>query len=114
MGDDALHFFHAGTTTELRWIIESFSEAYDTVGLAGFSLGGIVVLKCLGEEGDAVKPNVVGAVSVPIDLRACSHRLSESPNRVYLDYFMCSLRECWSDRRAFCCRAASRCPAWIG
>jgi predicted alpha/beta-fold hydrolase len=55
------------------------------VFLAGFSLGGNVVLKLAGELGEAARPLIraVCAVSTPLDLEACARRLAQPGNRLY-------------------------------
>ena len=30
-GSQAPHFYHSGTTTELRWIVEQLGEWYETI-----------------------------------------------------------------------------------
>jgi predicted alpha/beta-fold hydrolase len=64
--------------------------------VAGFSLGGNVVVKYLGERGDALPAELAGgaAISVPFDLAACSRRL-DGPGRLmwlYRERFMRRLR----------------------
>ena len=64
------------------------------VGLVGFSLGGNVTLKLLGERGAAAHALVAAAVavSVPFDLAAGSDRIGSGVmGRVYTRYFMRSL-----------------------
>lgn len=50
----------------------------------GVSLGGNVLLKWLGELGDAGPPELLGAVgiSVPFDLAACARKLDPGPRRI--------------------------------
>ena len=60
-------------------------EGRGPVFLAGFSLGGNVVLKLAGELGEAARPLIraVCAVSTPLDLEACARRLAQPGNRLY-------------------------------
>jgi predicted alpha/beta-fold hydrolase len=53
--------------------------------LIGFSLGGNVLLKYLGEQGDALPVNVRAAVAVsaPVDLRQSAHALESGFSRIY-------------------------------
>jgi predicted alpha/beta-fold hydrolase len=64
------------------------------VGLVGFSLGGNITLKYLGDLGSAVDPCVDRAVafSVPCDLASSSARLESRANRLYMDRFLVGLR----------------------
>ena len=72
-------FYHSGDTGDLAFIVERLraEQPGRALGLAGFSLGGNVVAKYLGERGDAVPPEVrAGAVvSVPFDLALCARTL---------------------------------------
>ena len=64
-----------------------------SVGLVGFSLGGNVTLKWLGERGGAVDGRVVGAVgvSVPVDLGSSAATMEHWSRRVYMARFLRSL-----------------------
>lgn len=68
-------FYHSGDTADLEHVVTVLAERepHVRVGAVGVSLGGNVLLKWLGEHGDAAPPHVVGAVgiSVPYDLEAC-------------------------------------------
>jgi predicted alpha/beta-fold hydrolase len=90
--------YHSGETTDLgevvrRLVVERPSRA---VVVAGFSLGGNVVTKWLGEHGEALAPQMRGgaAISVPFDLGACQRRV-DGPGRImwiYRERFMRRLR----------------------
>ena len=85
-------FYHSGETGDLGTIIGRAAERYGTVALIGFSLGGNVTLKYLGEA--PPHPNVVAAVgvSVPIDLASCAAAIdSRAGNRIYLRRFLATL-----------------------
>jgi|SRR6185312_8127126 len=91
-------FYHSGDTGDLAFVVDKLCAARPgrALGLAGFSLGGNVVSKYLGERGDAVAPEVrAGAVvSVPFDLAACARNL-DGPDlmaRVYRQRFLRQLR----------------------
>ena len=85
-------FYHSGETGDLGAVIRFAATRYSRIALIGFSLGGNMTLKYLGEA--SPHPAVIGAVaiSVPIDLaataRALDHRWS---NRIYLRRFIKSL-----------------------
>ena len=84
--------YHSGETGDLHTVIShaAGSGALDQLALVGFSLGGNVILKYLGERGSGVLPLVKAAVtiSVPCDLTACSVSLGESRNKLYLMRFL--------------------------
>lgn len=88
--------YHAGLTDDLRAIL---SELVERDGLrqlyvAGFSLGGNVVLKLAGELGASAPPELKGviAVSPSIDLSRCADAIEARSNLLYHINFVLSLR----------------------
>ena len=78
--------YHSGATEDLRAVLEAVLAAgYAEIVLVGFSLGGNLILKYLGEDPAAVLPQVRAAVtiSVPVDLAETSRLLTLPRNRVY-------------------------------
>ncbi|MDZ4800467.1 MAG: alpha/beta fold hydrolase [Bryobacteraceae bacterium] len=90
--DQCRTMYHAGLTSDTLAIIRRIGEP---VYLAGYSLGGNVVLKLAGELGDAGREYLRGVVgvSVPIDLAACVRALAKSENRIYSWRFLRALKE---------------------
>jgi len=87
-----VRFYHSGETGDLASVIERAAGAYPRIALIGFSLGGNMTLKYLGEP--QVHPAVIAGVgiSVPVDLAASSRALDRRwANRIYLRRFMASL-----------------------
>jgi predicted alpha/beta-fold hydrolase len=92
-------FYHSGETGDLALVIERLAAERPNraLGLVGFSLGGNVVAKFLGERGDDVPPSVRAAavVSVPFDLAACARAL-DAPGFaawIYRERFLRRLRK---------------------
>jgi hypothetical protein len=79
--------YHSGLTSDLLAVVRRFPRP---VFLAGFSLGGNVVLKLAGELGKEAPGLIAGAcaVSAPIDLAACSRRMGRLDNRIYERRFL--------------------------
>lgn len=78
--------YHSGLTSDLLSVLrEMAAEGLGPVFLAGFSLGGNVVLKLAGELGEDAPALFRGvcAVSTPIDLAASCDRLAKWDNRLY-------------------------------
>lgn len=97
----ACTLYHAGLTSDLRRVIETLrTEGPGPLFLAGFSLGGNVVLKLAGELGDDAIGIVDGvcAVSTPIDLAACVREISRQRNRLYEWRFVGRLRDRYARR----------------
>ena len=92
-----LRSYHSGCSDDLQCVIEHVldDKAYDTITLVGFSLGGNICLKYLGEQGAQVSKSIVAAVvlSVPCDLRASALRVAEWSNRLYLRRFLRTMRQ---------------------
>ena len=87
-----LRLYHSGATDDLDTVVQYALGRYATVALVGFSLGGNMTLKYLGERGvDAPVARAV-AFSVPVDLAASSVALARWENAVYMRYFLRSLR----------------------
>ncbi len=89
-------FYHSGATHDLEAVLSHALRdgRYRRVGLVGFSLGGNLTMKYLGERGGDAHPALVGGVgfSVPCDL-ACGSRRSElGQNRIYMKRFLKMLR----------------------
>ena len=87
-----LRAYHSGDTGDLTAVIGHAAAGYECVALVGFSLGGNVVLKYLGEA--PAHPAVMAAVAIsaPLDLAACARKLDRQwSNRIYLRRFLTSL-----------------------
>ncbi len=87
--------YHSGATEDLHTVLDHVAAKYDEIYLIGFSLGGNLTLKYLGEQSEALSPKVKKAVvfSVPCDLAASSKQLSRVSNRLYERRFLNSLRQ---------------------
>jgi len=82
--------YHAGETDDIRYFIELLrSGGHDgPMVAAGFSLGGNVLLKYLGENGVATPLDAAVAISVPLDLHNSSESLSCGFSRMYQYYLI--------------------------
>ncbi len=85
-------FYHSGDTEDLQTVIAHVAaqRTYSEVALVGFSVGGNVVLKYLGEKGETVHPLIkkAVAVSVPCDLASSAVKIGSLENRIYLRRFL--------------------------
>lgn len=89
--------YHSGETSDLAWVVDHLRErpGLGPIGLVGISLGGNVVLKWLGERGDAAPSEVAAAVAIstPFDLAACARVLDRGFNRaVYTTSFLRTMK----------------------
>ncbi len=92
-----LRFTHSGATEDLHTVISHLTDtrAYEELALIGFSLGGNLTLKYLGDRSRELHPRIKQAVtfSVPCDLRSGSRQLASLTNQIYMRYFLRSLRQ---------------------
>jgi predicted alpha/beta-fold hydrolase len=93
--NEALRFYHSGETGDLHTVIAHMAATgqYDHIHLVGFSLGGNVTLKYVGERGADIPPILrsVVAISVPCDLKDSSLELEKRHNTIYMRRFIRSL-----------------------
>ena len=91
-----LRSYHLGETDDLDGVLRHAlaTGRYRRAYLVGFSAGGNVTLKYLGEDAARVPAEVQRAAvfSVPTDLRASSVHIGRLQNQVYLRRFLKSLR----------------------
>jgi uncharacterized protein len=88
-------FYHSGATDDLDLVVHhALAAGYTELSLMGFSLGGNLTLKYLGEQAQGIHPAVQKAVvfSVPMDLLACSRAIEKKENRLYLRRFLSTLK----------------------
>ena len=87
--------YHAGRTEDLRAVVGRMDGrlAANGIVIVGFSLGGNLLLKYLGEQGR--RAPLLGAVSVsaPIDLKTTQLRLMQRRNRRYHNYLLARMKE---------------------
>jgi len=86
--------YHSGQTSDLLAVIRQL-RGRSPIFLAGFSLGGNVVLKLAGELGESARDLIAGvaAVSTPIDLAACVRQLDRRANFIYSNRFLSRLKQ---------------------
>jgi len=93
----ALRSYHSGDTGDAAWLVEIIRDRHPgrSVGAIGFSLGGNVLLKMMGDrdDGGVGLLDAAVAMSVPYDLAAGSALMERTPmGRAYTEYFMRMLR----------------------
>lgn len=90
-----LKTYHSGKTDDVHFIIKHLIANYNykNIIIVGFSLGGNLTLKYLGEYND-IPTQVKGgiAISVPIDLTSSQAELIKLKNKIYLNEFIKSIK----------------------
>ena len=91
-----LRSYHSGATEDLHAVIAHVLNLnqYDEVALIGFSLGGNLTLKYVGERGGIMSDIITkaAAVSVPCDLESCAEKLTLQTNSLYNQRFLKRLK----------------------
>lgn len=89
----SLHSYHSGATADLQVVLDHVRD-YDSIALVGFSLGGNITLKYLGDRGADLDARITAAVafSVPCDLASSADKMSGQAQRFYMKRFLKSLR----------------------
>ncbi len=91
-----LRMYHSGATEDLEAIVSHALATHPaaSIDLIGFSLGGNLVLKYLGENPAGLSPRLHRAVvfSVPCDLACSSRTLSKPSNKIYMERFLVNMR----------------------
>lgn len=97
-GEDNNHLYsyHSGKTDDIQTIINYILNRYTfkNIILVGYSMGGNITLKYLGETSfipSEVKGGV--AISVPCDLEGSSNALAKKENSLYMQRFLRTLKK---------------------
>jgi len=89
-------FYNAGNTDDLQAVVDFLLKKgkYDTISLIGFSLGGNLMLKYLGERKTLPKEiKRAVAISTPLNLKGTLESLSNFDNWIYKTSFLHNLRK---------------------
>ena len=91
-----LSTYHSGKTDDVDFIVSYVSKnySYDKIFIVGYSLGGNLTLKYLGEYAYQISDKIIGgvAVSVPIHLESSSRQMALLKNKIYMEEFLKTLR----------------------
>lgn len=86
--------YHSGETEDIHFVYEFIRQHYPHAPMAavGFSLGGNVLLKWLGEQSSNVTLRAAVAVSVPLVLSECASKLDTGFSRIYRKHLLDELK----------------------
>jgi len=92
--------YHSGETGDLSFIVQHIKNKTGVYPYAavGFSLGGNVLLKWLGETGADNPLQRAVAVSVPFRLHDAAKRLQFGLSRIYREHLLTSLRKTYEEK----------------
>jgi hypothetical protein len=96
-----LRFYHSGATDDLHTVVQhARAKGYAKIFLVGFSLGGNLTLKYLGEQGGGAGIERAIVFSVPLHLSSSSRRIDSGGSRVYSRRFNRSLKRKIAEKAA--------------
>jgi predicted alpha/beta-fold hydrolase len=77
--------YHCGETEDLQYIVSELKKREPNTPLVaiGYSMGGNILLKWLGETGKDNPLQAAAAVSIPFEVGKCSSKLNKGFARVY-------------------------------
>jgi uncharacterized protein len=87
-------FYHSGATDDLDCVVQhALANGYQRIALIGFSLGGNLTLKYLGEASRSEAIESAVTFSVPIHLHSSCSKISQPGNWLYSHRFLKSLKD---------------------
>ncbi len=90
-----LRFYHSGATDDLDIVVKHAAlKGYTEINLLGFSLGGNLTLKYVGEQSGLLPPQInrAAAFSVPLHLHSSSLKIASSAYGIYAKRFLKTLK----------------------
>ncbi len=93
--------YHSGETEDPLYVIKLLRQRFPNTPIAaiGYSLGGNVLLKLLGEQANSILDAAV-AISVPMLLNHCADRLNTGFSRLYQRHLLNSMLDITRRKRA--------------
>ena len=97
-GEDNLKLstYHSGKTEDVDFVVQYLLEnyQYENIIIIGFSLGGNLTLKYLGEYQQTLSPKIKGAIaiSVPVDITTAEKEMDKLKNKLYVEIFFKTLK----------------------
>ncbi|WP_020559608.1 hydrolase [Thiofilum flexile] len=86
--------YHSGRTQDVVEVIDYLAKTErPVIGLVGFSLGGNLTLKYMGERGANTTIRAAVAVSIPFQLAACAQRLGQGFSQIYGKHLLKDLKK---------------------
>lgn len=91
-----LRSYHSGAVDDLIVVLDHIQNntTIEEIALIGFSLGGNLLLKFLGDSGNRIDSSIRAAIalSVPCNLADSALQMERATNRIYMNRFLKSLR----------------------
>ncbi|MFT4576254.1 MAG: putative alpha/beta-fold hydrolase [Polaribacter sp.] len=91
-----LSTYHSGKTEDVHFVVNHILDnyAYENILIIGFSLGGNLTLKYMGEYAETLSTKIKGAIatSVPIDIASSEREMDKIKNKLYIEEFLKTIR----------------------
>jgi predicted alpha/beta-fold hydrolase len=88
--------YHSGKTEDVDFVVNHLIDTYKykNIIIIGFSLGGNLTLKYIGEKGNNISPIIKGgiAASVPIDIGSAEIEMDKLKNKLYMEMFFKTMK----------------------
>ncbi len=97
----AARYYHSGDTADLQFVVNTLLQQYPEtpLGAMGYSLGGNVLLKWLGETGANNPLHCAVAISVPMLLNKSADRMQQGFSRLYQWYLIQQLKRKFREKQ---------------
>lgn len=94
--NNLLATYHSGKTEDVNFVINHILDKYnyDNIVIIGFSLGGNLTLKYIGEKGTELPSEIKGGIacSVPIDIASAEKEMDKLKNKLYMEVFFKTMK----------------------
>ena len=91
-----LSTYHSGKTEDVDFVVNHLLDSYnyENIVIVGFSLGGNLTLKYMGEKAENISPIIKGgiAVSVPVDIATAEKEMDKLKNKLYMEVFFKTMK----------------------
>lgn len=87
--------YHSGFTMDINFVVNRLTAIYDYIVIVGFSMGGNMAMKYVGDGHYTLPQQLksIVAVSVPIELASSSIELSKWKNKIFTKQFLITLMQ---------------------
>lgn len=94
--NNLLATYHSGKTEDVSFVMNHLLDkySYENIVIIGFSLGGNLTLKYLGEQGKELPSEIKGGIacSVPVDIASAEKEMDKLKNKLYMEVFFKTMK----------------------
>ena len=95
--------YHAGFTNDVHQLYQAIRTRHPNIPVftVGFSLGGNIMLKWLGEKAEELNIAAAVTVSVPYKLANCADKVDQGFSKIYREHLIGAMKEKLANKRLF-------------